>query len=626
MTEGSANSRLLAAALALAICGGNPSAGAAQGTTAAFDGFNPEDPFGSTAGALVNLLRRQCGLGEDRFVVGVASEATDNQALTKDQSNNVMLRTHTAFSKVPNVGVVSFSDIGSLDDLDRVGLLNNANAGNVREKVGQADVVIRAVAVGAPRGLRMTLRATHVRKQGCDIQLGPIDVASRFVGEVFVQPDVIFQRLARSMWQQTRDRKFYVYRDSGRSALRDPQVSAFFSNLTRSAISQSKDENSEIRGKNLVPASAPTATPQGETWVVEASLLPFGNTFRLQVEAEIANEMHVVQEGLILADQLPSTRGASLARQPSIIRASAPQPPRPGPGASRPARAPGDAASINITDAPMRVQDQVDDQTGEQRYQFVLYRESFVEIDVTKIGPKQISFKPELFGGNGMPVDSFPPGRARINLRRYRLPPGQYELRVAPEERGRHEFVLATRAASVTSMLAFEPIGRLTRRFDDWFVGERMINNNRVCYAYTQAEEVSPTGWREQRPYIWLAINGDPRVQEIGHFIDDATRYGNNADVKVNFEDQSGSRRALGTVVVNGTLQPAITNARGEKILDRESVRGYTQGAAIFIDGVTAEGQPAQVRYSLYGYRSAINAAALACGRPDLAQDLVWRR
>jgi hypothetical protein len=272
------------------------------------------------------------------------------------------------------------------------------------------------------------------------------------------------------------------------------------------------------------------------------------------------------------------------------------------------------------------VQDTVDDQAGEQRYAFQLFRESFVEFDVVKIGNKQISFKPELFGGNGMPVDSFPPGRARINLRRYRLPPGQYELRVTPEERGRHEFVLATRAASVSSMLEFEPAGRLTRRFDDWFVGERAINSNRVCFAYTQAVEVSPSGWREQRPYIWIAINGDPKVQEIGHFIDDATRYADPGDVKVSFEEQGGTKRPLNVVAANGTLQPAITNARGEKVLDRESVRGYTQGASILLEGKTADGQPAQVRYSLFGYRSAINAAAIACGRPDLAQDLVWRR
>jgi hypothetical protein len=283
------------------------------------------------------------------------------------------------------------------------------------------------------------------------------------------------------------------------------------------------------------------------------------------------------------------------------------------------------------------VQDTIDDQSGEQRYAFQLFRESLVEFDVVKINGKQISFKPELFGPNGMPVDSLPPGRARINLRRYRLPAGQYELRVAPEERGTHDFVLASRAASAASMLEFEPIGKLTRRFNDWFAGDRQLEargpgaaGGKICFAYTQAIEVSPTGWREQRPYIWIAINGDPKIQEIGHFIDDATRYGDPGRVKVSFEDQSGALRPLNVKAIkrgeSAWFEPAIVNAKGEAILDRESVRGYTQGQSIVVEGPTTEGKPAQVRYSLVGYRSAINAAALNCGRRDLAQDLVWRR
>jgi hypothetical protein len=291
---------------------------------------------------------------------------------------------------------------------------------------------------------------------------------------------------------------------------------------------------------------------------------------------------------------------------------------------------------LSITGAPTRVQDSVDDQTGEQRYAFQLFRESFVEFDVIKINGKQISFKPELFGANGMPVDGFPPGTARINLRRYRLPAGQYEFRVAPEERGKHDFVLSTRAASTTSMLEFEPTGRLTRRFNDWFAGERVLDAppggrpGKICYAYTQAVEVAPAGWREQRPYIWIAINGDPKIQEIAHFIDDATRYNADSGVKASFEDQSGSLRPLNVKAIKrgptAWFEPATTNAKGEAILDRDSVRAYTQGQSIVLSGRTAAGKPAEVRYSLVGYRGAINAAALNCGRADLAQDLVWRR
>jgi hypothetical protein len=55
-------------------------------------------------------------------------------------------------------------------------------------------------------------------------------------------------------------------------------------------------------------------------------------------------------------------------------------------------------------------------------------------------------------------------------------------------------------------------------------------------------------------------------------------------------------------------------------------VRAYTQGQSIVVSGRTADGKPAEVKYSLIGYRGAINAAALNCGRADLARDLVWGR
>jgi hypothetical protein len=619
--------KLLVAGFVLGAVAGPSGYASAQGTTTAFDGFNPEDPFGSAAREIIRVVRRQCGIGDERLVVGVASETSDNQQLTKDQSNNIMLQVHGAFSKVDNIGLVNFSDVGALDDLDRAGLLKSASAGNVRDNVGQANLVVRAVTFKSGRALRFALKANHTQRQACEIQLTPIEIPSRLIGDVFLTPNVIFDRLAGAMWRQTSDRKFYAFRNGPGSGYSDPQMSEYFAQLTRSAISGAKDENADLRGKSLVPTTTPDdPDKRGNTWIVQASLVPFNSAYRLQLDAEIPNEKHVAQEGLVVPSDLPSRRRSELQRQASIIRQPPPSPSRQGQGAQRTQRSAGEAAVISITSTPTRIQDTVDDQTSEQRYYFELFRESFVEFDVVKTSGRQIAFKPELFGANGMPVDAFPPGRARVNLRRYRLPPGAYEMRVTPEERGRHDFVVATRAASTSSMLDFEPIGRLTRRFNDWFAGERQIGGSRVCFAYTQATDVSPNGWREQRPYIWIAINGDPKIQEIGHFIDDATRYSDRDDPKVSFEDQGGTSRPLTTKVLGGTIQPAIANARGEAILDRESVRGYTQGASIRVSGTTPDGKPAEVRYSLIGYRSAINAAALNCGRPDLAQDLVWRR
>ncbi len=613
--------------------------GASAQTTTSFEGYNRDDPLGSAARELVRLVRSQCDIAQERLVVGVASLPIEQQMLTRDQGNNIMSQVHAAFSRLQGVRVIDFKDIGALEDLRAVGVTGNRNAGNVEEIMRQAEIRVQATGQKVGRSIRFQLRGTHRDKSDCDVSTPPVELSTQLVGEVFVSTEVVFGNVARDLWRRSRDVTYVgMNAQSGGGGSVDPFMTDHFMRQMRLAVSKSKDENAEIRNTELVVLSRREAADKdGPRWDTDVVVEPMMNGYKIIVESNRANTTAISHEGLIMATDLPSLRRSDLVRQASMIRPAAP-PPRPGApaGTTRVQRGAGDAAVLSITSAPTRVQDSVDDQTGEQRYAFQLFRESFVEFDVVKIAGKQISFKPELFGANGMPVDSFRPGRARINLRRYKLPAGQYELRVTPEERGKHEFVLATRAASTSSMLEFEPVGRLTRRYNDWFAGERTLEGRgpggpmKMCYAYTQAMEVAPVGWREQRPYIWIAINGDPKVQEIGHFIDDATRYDAEAGVKVGFEDTSGQVRALNVKAIKrgegAWFEPAATNARGEAILDRESVRGYTQGESIVVEGKTADGKPARVRYSLIGYRSAINAAAINCGRPDLAQDLVWRR
>jgi hypothetical protein len=618
------------------------SAAGAQ-TTTAFEGFNPNDPLGSAARELVRLVRQQCDLTQERIVVGVASLPIDQQQLTRDQGNNIMAQVHAAFSRQAGVRLIDFKDVGAMEDLRNAGITTSANAGNVEEIMRQAEVRVQATGQKVGRNIRFQLRGTHRDKRDCDVSTPPVELSAQLVGEVFTSTEVVFGNMARDLWRRSREVTFVGMSASsgGGGGSVDPFLSDHFLRQMKLAVSKNKDDNADIRNTELVVLSRREAsTQQGHRWDTDVFVEPMMNGYKLIVESNRANTTSISHEGLIQAGDLPSQRKSDLVRQASMIRAPAPPPRSNGP--ARPVRAPGDAAVLSITGAPTRVQDSVDDQTGEQRYAFQLFRESFVEFDVVKINGAQISFKPELFGPNGMPVDGFPPGRARINLRRYRLPAGQYELRVAAEERGRHDFILASRAASTSSMLEFEPVGRLTRRFNDWFAGERTLEAppggrpGKLCFAYTQAVEVSPAGWREQRPFIWIAINGDPKIQEIAHFIDDATRYNAGAGFKAGFEDQSGALRPLGIKAitrknkagetVSVTLEPSVNNAKGEAILDRESVRAYTQGQSIVINGRTADGKPAEVRYSLAGYRGAINAAALNCGRADLAQDLVWRR
>ncbi len=83
--------------------------------------------------------------------------------------------------------------------------------------------------------------------------------------------------------------------------------------------------------------------------------------------------------------------------------------------------------------------------------------------------------------------------------------------------------------------------------------------------------------------------------------------------------------RPLEVRALSSHIQPVALNAAGHAVLNRDAVRGYTVGSMIELRGETPEGQPATIRYSLLGYRSAVNAAAINCGRADLARDLVWK-
>jgi hypothetical protein len=604
---------------------------ASQGTTSAFDGLNQADPVGSAAREVMRLVHEKCGTAGRKLAVGVASLPIEYQAFTRDQGNHIMNQVHAAFSRLPDVNMIPFRDVGAIEELRSIGMTASPNAGDAERLISQSDIIVRATGQKVGRNINFQLTATGRKQLECIVSTPVVELPPSLVGEVYVPAEKIFDAAALEFWRRSRGvNQIAVEAQSSSGATLDTHLPGHFTRQMSMAVSRMEEHATQSLGTKTELVVVPrreASLDKAQRWDADVVVEPRANGYRLMIEAKRPNTTAINQYGLIMADELPTLRRSDLIRQASMIRAPAPRPPQAGPSnVARVVRTEGDAAVISVAAQPTRIQDSVDDQSGEQRYAFQLFRESFVEFDVVKLGARQISFKPELFGSNGMQVDSFPPGRARINLRRYRLPPGQYELRVSSEERGKHEFVLASRAVSSSSMLEFEPAGRLTRRFQDWYAGERQIDRTRTCYAYTQAVEVTPSGWREQRPYIWIVINGDPKVQEIGHFIDDASRYDGKTGITAQFEDQNGSLRPLNVKALGGTVQPAATNARGELILDRESVRGYTQGASILLEGRTADGTPAKVRYSLVGYRSAINAAALNCGRPDLAQDLVWRR
>ncbi|MGL4242582.1 MAG: hypothetical protein ACRCTI_15840, partial [Beijerinckiaceae bacterium] len=437
---------MLAGAAALALAAGAAVA-SAQGTTSAFEGFSQADPVNSAAREVMRLVHEKCGTSGRKLQVGVASLPIEYQAFTRDQGNHIMNQVHAAFSRLPDVSLIPFRDVGAIEELRNVGMTTSGNAGDAERLINQADIIVRATGQKVGRNINFQLTATGRKQLECIVSTPVIELPPSLVGEVYVPAEKIFDATALELWRRSRGvNQIAVDAVSASGGSLDPHLPGHFTRQMSAAVSRMEQFATESLGTKteLVVLPRREASPdRTQRWDADVVVEPRGNGYRLMIEAKRQNTTAINQYGLIMADELPSLRRSDLVRQASMIRTPAPAQARPS-GAARAQRAPGDAAVLSITSTPTRVQDSIDDLAGEQRYAFQLFRESFVEFDVVKLGAKQIAFKPELFGANGMPVDSFPPGRARINLRRYRLPAGQYELRVTPEERGRHDFVLAT--------------------------------------------------------------------------------------------------------------------------------------------------------------------------------------
>jgi hypothetical protein len=594
-----------------------------------FEGYNASDPIGSAAGELKRLVREQCELS-GRFTVGVGSLPVDVQAFTRDQGNHLMSVVHAAFSRMTDIRLAPFRDIGAILELRSEGMTQTANAGNVEELLNAVDIVVNATGQRAGAVIRFQLTAASKKGKFCQVYTPPVDLPASMAGEVFKPIEQIFSPVAMELWDRVRGPNQVAVQSrlaSGQSV--DAALPGYFVSKFRQAVSSARKERTREflhDETELEVVERAEATADGPLrWNADIMVEPGANGYKINIDVHRPQTTSISHTGIVALDELPALRRADLSRVAAIARPSPPrQSNRPQQAAQARAAAPGEAAVIQFSAAPTRIQDSLDDQTREQRYAFRLDRESFVEFDVQRLSGASQIITPDLAGANGMPIKASFEGKARPNLRRYRLPPGQYEVRLQTEGAGRTEYVFSSRAVDIGRMLEPEAPGRLTRRFQDWYAGEMRRAGKKTCYVYTTAMEVAPVGWREQRPIVWLSMSED-ESEPLNHMLDDGQRYQPNKPVKAIFEGEGGQTKPLEVKALSSHIQPVAMNAAGQAILNRDAIRGYTLGSMIELRGETPDGQPTTIRYSLLGYRSAVNAAALNCGRADLARDLVWK-
>ncbi len=616
-------------ARAVALAGACLAAVTASAASKPFERFNPADPVGSAAEELKQLVRDQCGFGDRRFVVGIASLPVDVQAFTTDQGNHLMGVVHAAFSRMRDLQVAPFKDVGAVAEIRAIGMTTTPNAGDVEEILKEIDVIIQARGERFGNNIRFQLLAFTRKGALCQVSTPAVELPQSMAGEVYKPIEQIFGPVARELWDRVRGpNQVAVESRLANGASVDRLLPGYFVSRLRQSVSAMKRERTreflhEETELEVVERSAATAEGQLR-WNADIMVEPGPNGYRINIDVTRPKTTSISASGVVALEELPALKRADLTRVAAIARPPARQPNAPQAGRQPQRAAPGDAAVIQFSVAPTRIQDALDDQNREQRYAFRIDRESFVEFDVQRLSGSSQIITPDLAGANGMPIKAMFEGKARPNLRRYRLQPGQYEVRLATEGQGRVEYVFSSRAVDIGRMLEPEPPGRLTRKFQDWYAGETRRGGRKICYVYTTAMEVSPVGWREQRPIVWLSMSEDAD-EPLNHMLDDIQRYNPNRPVRAMFEADGGQMRPLEVKALSSHIQPVALNASGQAVLNRDAIRGYTLGSMIELRGETPEGQPATIRYSLLGYRSAVNAAAINCGRADLARDLVWK-
>lgn len=602
--------RLMIWAMAASLTAASPEVTAAQ--TQMFAGFNEQDPIGSAAGELWRQVKAQCGPLKTPVLVGTASLPVSVQAFTKDQGNNLMQQVHAAFSRLDGLKMAPFGDIGALLEVRGAGLTETPNAGDVEAILDKVEIVIRATGQRVGPNTHFALQAIGRRGYECSPSVGPVTVPAHLVGEVYKRTENIFADAARDVFERTKGSVPLVLTarlPNGTSL--DPALPDYFARLMEKAIGQAgkSADRQSISNPTEVPVVSPAEAPSDpeKRWDAAVIVEPRSNGYHLSINVRRKDVTAVFSDGLVSIDDLPALQWAALGRS-----------------SSRTVQAPRLGAT------PIRIDGRVEGGRSMQQFAFSLGRESYVEVDIpaTSVrGPHP-----------ALPVDVLGPGNAplktihianpsRPNLRRYKLAAGQYTIRVASSGPMRQDYQLRARAVETTTMLQPEAPGRLIRRFQDWYASvlEHPQTGRRTCYAYTAAVEAGPSNWREQAPFILLQAESEGSGP-LQHLIEDKRYYRSGAPFEA-LINEGGTQRALNATPreTGNFIRPEKAGSNSQPILDMEAVAGYNKGTTIEIRGTTPDGRPAHVVYSLQGYRAAVNAMSLECGRRDLANALVWK-
>jgi len=438
-------------------------------------------------------------------------------------------------------------------------------------------------------------------------------VPDEIIGERIFSLEEIFRRFGRALFQQMQSNSHRIQLIVSNESLEPLAAEALVT--INEEFQKSSSENTVIGAdRRFIRLSRDAVDPSSlleaeSSWIVKiSSTVHQKDTLKIGIHAEVKLSRGAYNDvstgGLV--------RQASLPAQ--IVREAAPERARSDLMARMKVAS---IKSIQVGDGVVRLRDTF--QSGDAAYAFKLPSDRVLEFDLEQEPARTMAMYDAVSGREIMPA--FVGDGNRPNLRRFFLPGGQYLLKVGIGNAARSDFILRSRGG--VGILEPEPPGQLLREYGAWSVGVQISNGQRVCYAFTTATEQSRVQ-RLQKPVIWFSIpeNKDATVL---HFLDVAQFYSERSTFSASvFSRGLQQISTIAVSKVDGRLMSVQRGSRGENILNVEGLQGFTRGTRLRLRGTDMSGKPSEVFYSLVGYRQAITSMAHNCGRPEIAESLVW--
>jgi hypothetical protein len=199
-----------------------------------------------------------------------------------------------------------------------------------------------------------------------------------------------------------------------------------------------------------------------------------------------------------------------------------------------------------------------------------------------------------------------------------KLPAGEYYVYVRRETAGATDVSIEV----VTSSSAVEPLvpGEIVDRIDDWRVGVANTSDKKLCFAYTVAKTVSPDGWRVELPMMYMQIS--PLDTGVYTILDKVKHYDKAEKFKATARG-GGVNTSIGAMVEGDVdIKPTepCHNKPGSCIMVA-TVRAMNRADEIVLEGKTSDHKSTYVRYSLHGYKGAVQEMNRRC---DNAKRTGW--